>query len=495
MDGTSSQLQDPSLSKTQCLVGGVWVDSLSKETFPVTDPATGAITNNYADFTPEDTVAAIEAAAAALPSFSRTGSRIRARFLRRWFDLVVSNTDDLAKLITLENGKVQAEAKGEVAYAASFLEWFSEEAPRVTGATLQASNPTSRAMTIRQPIGVCALIAPWNFPAAMITRKVAPALAAGCTVVIKAPPEAPGVALAIAELGLRAGLPPGVVNVVTTASHTQEVGRALTTHPLVRKVSFTGSTAVGRLLMAQSAAGIKKISFELGGNAPFAVFADADLDKAAAALAACKFRNSGQTCVCANRVLVQSSVHDAFVAKVVERLRPLKIGSGFDPEVTHGPLIHERGVNKVKSIVQDAVSKGAQVFWQGDLSLGTGCKSACFYPITVLTGMRSDMLVSSDEIFGPVIAVYKFETEQEAISLANDSDVGLAGYFFSKDVQRCWRMAEALEVGMVGINTGVISDPQLPFGGIKQSGFGKEGSIYGIEEYLVTKLVVTGDIE
>ncbi|KAH6998589.1 Aldehyde/histidinol dehydrogenase [Ilyonectria sp. MPI-CAGE-AT-0026] len=402
---------------------------------------------------------------------------------------MIENADDLARLITLENGKPLAEAKGEVTYAANFFEWFSEEAPRIYGETIEASNPSCRIVTLKHPVGVCGLIAPWNFPAAMITRKVGPALAAGCSVVVKAPAEAPFTALAIAELAHRAGIPAGVVNIITALDNTAEVGKILTTHAAVKKVSFTGSTGVGRILMNQSSSTIKKLSFELGGNAPFIVFEDADLEVAVRGLMACKFRNSGQTCVCANRILVHRSIYDKFVKMVLDVVQTFTVGNGLIEGTTHGPLIHGRAVAKVEEHVQDAVEKGARVLHGGERLPHLG---ANFFGLTVLTDMKPGMKICTEETFGPVAAFFAFDTEEEAIEISNDTDVGLGGYFFSKDVSRCWRVAEALDVGMVGVNVGVLSDPAAPFGGVKQSGFGREGSKYGIDEFTVTKMVMTG---
>lgn len=441
------------------------------------------------EFDVADTTAAIEAAHAALPSFRATPARARARLLRKWYDLMMENLDDLARIITAENGKPLADAKTEVAYAAAFLEWFSEEAPRIYGDVIQSSNPACRVITRREPVGVCALIAPWNFPAAMITRKVGPALAAGCTTVIKAPGEAPLSALALVELAHRAGIPAGVVNVVTTLEHTPAVGEALTTNPIVKKVSFTGSTGVGKLLMKQSASTLKKLSFELGGNAPFMVFEDADLDAAVRGLIASKFRLSGQTCVCANRILVHRAVYDEFIQKVKEVVSQFKVGDGLDSQTTHGPLIHERAAKKVQEHVQDAVAKGARVVLGGKplTSLGPN-----FHELTLLADMKPGMKLCSEETFGPIAAFFPFDTEEEAVKMANDTEVGLAGYFFSKNIERCYRVAEALEVGMVGVNTGAISDPAAPFGGVKESGFGREGGPVGIDEFLVCKTITTG---
>ncbi|KAM0327739.1 hypothetical protein ACHAQA_006034 [Verticillium albo-atrum] len=441
------------------------------------------------EFDVKDTEAAIEAAHQAFTSYRKTPARTRARWLRRWYELMVENVDDLARIITLENGKPLADSKAEVHYAASFFEWFSEEAPRIYGETIQASNSNCRLLTLKEPVGVCGLIAPWNFPAAMITRKVGPALAAGCTVVVKAPAEAPLTALALAELAHRAGIPKGVVNIITALDNTVAVGKILTTHPVIKKVSFTGSTGVGKILMSQCSSTLKKLSFELGGNAPFIVFEDADLDVAARGLIASKFRISGQTCVCANRILVHRGVYDAFIQKVLDIVRTFEVGDGLTETTTHGPLIHQRAAQKVDEHVKDAVSKGARVLHGGTPLAHLGPN---FFGITVLADMAPGMKICTEETFGPVAAFFAFDTEQEAVEMANDTDVGLAGYFFSKDASRCWRVAEALEVGMVGVNIGAISDPAAPFGGVKQSGFGREGSKYGIDEFVVTKMVMTG---
>lgn len=386
-------------------------------------------------------------------------------------------------MITLENGKPIADAKGEVAYAANFFEWFSEEAPRVYGETIPATVPGNRVITIKEPVGVCGLITPWNFPAAMITRKAGPALAVGCTTVAKAPGETPFTSLALAELAHRAGIPKGVFNVVTTLQNTPAVGEELTTNPTVKKVSFTGSTGVGKLLMKQASGTLKKLSFELGGNAPFIVFDDADLDVAVAGAVASKFRSSGQTCVCANRIYVQSGIHDRFAAAFAAKVREFSVGNGFEAGNTHGPLIHGRAVDKVDSHVRDATSKGGKVLVGGAKLPDLGGN---FYQPTVITGLTQDMAIASEETFGPVAGLFRFETEEEVVKLANSTPVGLAGYFFSGDLQRVYRVAEALEVGMVGVNTGLISDPAAPFGGVKESGFGREGSKYGVDEYLVS---------
>lgn len=440
------------------------------------------------EFDAADTEIAINAAHSAFQTFRRVPAQERSRLLRRWYELIVENAEDLAKIITLENGKALVDARAEATYAANFFKWFSEEAPRIYGDTISPSNPNCRVVTLKEPIGVCGLIAPWNFPAAMITRKVGPALAAGCTVVVKAPTETPLTALALAELAHRAGIPKGVVNIITAFDNTPLVGKVLTTNPRVQKVSFTGSTPVGKILMNQSSSTLKKLSFELGGNAPFIVFEDADLDVALTGLITCKFRGSGQTCVCANRILVHRSIYEDFLKRVVDVVKTFRVGDGLDSKTTHGPLIHSRAVQKVDEHVQDAVSKGARLLHGGRrLPLGPN-----FYDLTVLADMKPDMRIFREETFGPVAAIFPFDTEEEAIALANDSEVGLAGYFFSKDYSRCWRVAEALQVGMVGVNIGTISDPAVPFGGVKESGFGREGSKYGVDEYLITKMVMTG---
>ncbi|KAK2004243.1 succinate-semialdehyde dehydrogenase [Colletotrichum falcatum] len=489
MASGAHQLKDASLLKTSCYVNGQWVGAGSSRVFSVENPSTLAEVGKCPEFDEKDTEAAILAAQDAFKSYRKTPARTRARLLRRWYDLMTENAEDLATIIALENGKPMADARTEVAYAASFYEWFSEEAPRIYGDTVQASNPSCRLVTLKEPIGVCGLIAPWNFPAAMITRKVGPALAAGCTVVVKAPAEAPLTALALAELAHRAGIPAGVVNVITALDNTVSVGKVLTTHPIIKKVSFTGSTGVGKLLMNQCSTTLKKLSFELGGNAPFIVFEDADLDAALKGLIASKFRLSGQTCVCANRILVHSKVYGRFSQMLVDAVKSFVVGDGFGEKTTHGPLIHGRAVSKVDEHVKDAVSKGARVLVGGGRRTDLGPN---FFDMTVLADMKPGMKVCSEETFGPLAALFAFETEEEAVALANDADVGLAGYFFSKDVSRCWRVAEALEVGMVGVNIGAISDPAAPFGGVKQSGFGREGSKYGIDEFLVTKMVMTG---
>ncbi|KAK4136815.1 succinic semialdehyde dehydrogenase [Trichocladium antarcticum] len=484
------KLKDPSLFKQDvCYVNGEWVKSKSGKTFEVHDPATGALIGTCPEFDTQDTESAIEAAEEAFDKFRHFTGRERSKLLRKWYDLMVENADDLAALITWENGKPMADAKGEVAYAANFFEWFSEEAPRIYGDTIPSSTPGNRVFTIKEPVGVCGLITPWNFPAAMITRKVGPALAVGCSVVCKAPSETPYTPLAIAELAHRAGIPKGVVNVITALHNTPEIGQVLTTNPVVRKISFTGSTPVGKLLMKQCSGTLKKLSLELGGNAPFIVFDDADVDLAVAGAIASKFRSSGQTCVCANRIFVQRGIYDEFAAKFTAQARDFRVGNGFDGGITHGPLIHHRAIDKVEEHVRDAENKGAKVVLGGHKLPDLGPN---FYQPTVLTGMTTDMAMAHEETFGPVAGLFPFGTEEEVVRIANATPVGLAGYFFSRDLQRVHRVAEHLEVGMVGVNTGLISDPASPFGGVKESGFGREGSLYGTGEYQITKMITYG---
>ncbi|KAL9089863.1 MAG: hypothetical protein Q9159_002333 [Coniocarpon cinnabarinum] len=482
-------LKDPSLFRQQGYLNGQWINAQSSKTFEVTDPASGKVIGTMPEMNADDVHLAISVAHEALASFRKTTGRERARMLRKWYDLIMENVDDLAKLITWENGKPLADAKGEVNYSASFFEWFAEEATRTNGETIPATVPGNRVFTLREPVGVCGLITPWNFPAAMITRKIGPALAAGCTVVAKSPGETPFTAAALAVLGERAGIPKGVFNIVTALANTAEVGSTLTSSPTVRKISFTGSTGVGKLLMKQSADTLKKLSFELGGNAPFIVFNDADLDTAVAGAIACKFRSSGQTCVCANRIFVQQDIYDRFSQKFAEKVRGFKVGSGYTEGTTHGPLIHDRAVSKVEQHVQDAKSKGGNVLEGGQKLPELGSN---FFAPTVITGVKPGMQIMQDETFGPVAALVPFKNEKDVVEMANNVPVGLAGYFYSSDLQRAYRVAEALEVGMVGVNTGIVSDPAAPFGGVKESGFGREGSVHGIEEYQVIKMVTMG---
>ncbi|KAJ0153719.1 Uncharacterized protein HZ326_3891 [Fusarium oxysporum f. sp. albedinis] len=484
------KLKDPSLLKQDvCYVNGEWVKAGSGKTFEVHDPSTGKLIGTCPEFNSRDTQLAIAAAADAFPSFRAKTGRERSKLLRAWYDQMAANAEDIAKIITWENGKPIADAKGETTYAANFLEWFSEEAPRVYGDTIPSSVPGNRVWTIKEPVGVCGLITPWNFPAAMITRKIGPALAAGCTVVAKSPAETPFTSLALAELAHRAGIPKGVVNVVTSHENTPELGELLTSDPTIRKVSFTGSTGVGKLLMKQSSGTLKKLSMELGGNAPFIVFDDADVDAAVAGAIASKFRSSGQTCVCANRIYVQRGIYDEFVSKFTEKVKSFSVGNGFDQGVTHGPLIHDRAIEKVEAHVKDAEKKGGKITIGGKRLNDLGSN---FYAPTVIRDMTPEMDMASQETFGPVAGLFPFETEEEVVKMANNTEVGLAGYFFSRDIERVHRIAESLEVGMVGVNTGIISDAAAPFGGVKESGFGREGSLYGIGEYQITKMITYG---
>ncbi|CAG8104119.1 unnamed protein product [Penicillium olsonii] len=455
----------------------------------IPDPATGNIIAKCPDFDILDTKAAIEAAAKSFESFRTTTGRERSKLLRKWYEAIIAHAEDLAILITLENGKTINEARGEVQYAASFVEWFSEEAPRSYGDVIPSSNPLNRIVTLNEPVGVCGLITPWNFPAAMITRKIAPALAAGCTVVCKAPGEAPLTSLAIAELAHQSGFPRGSINIITALDNTAIVGEVLTTSPVIKKLSFTGSTAIGKLLMKQSSGTVKQLSLELGGNAPFLVFEDANLDSAIEGIVASKFRGSGQTCICANRIYVQRSIYQMFLDELVGRVRKFKIGNGFDVSTTHGPLIHDRAVAKVEAQIRDAEALGAKVVIGGKRALELGPN---FFQPTVIRDMTSEMKLSSEETFGPVAALFPFDSEDEVVHLASQSKVGLAGYIFSRDVHRIFRVAERLEVGMIGVNTGMISDPASPVGGVKESGFGREGSKHGISEFQVVKTLTFG---
>lgn len=440
-----SQLKDKSLFIEAAFINGQFVQSASGKTFEVTDPATTKAIASIPELSVAEARTAIDAAAEAFKSFRKTLPRERATMLRKWYDLMIANKEDLATLITWENGKPLADARTEVAYAAEFLQWFAEEAPRMYGDTIPSSVRTNRIVTIRQPVGVCGLITPWNFPSAMITRKMGPALAAGCTIVAKAPAETPLSSLALAELAIRAGFPKGVINIITASANTAAIGEEMCTNPTIKKISFTGSTNVGKLLMKQCSSTLKKLSFELGGNAPFIVFDDADIDAAVAAAIVCKFRTSGQTCVCANRIYVQDGIHDVFAARLADKVRGFKVGGGYDHTSTHGPLIHDRAVNKVHEHVNDALAKGAEVLVGGAHLEDLGPN---FYQPTVITGMTKDMRIHTEETFGPIAGLFRFKTEKEVVELANDSEVGLAGYFFSSDIGRIWRVAEALE-GMV----------------------------------------------
>lgn len=478
---SGATLADPALRRHAAYVDGRWVATGAMGTRALRDPATGDLLAEIPKLDATETCAAIDAAHAAWPAWRARTGKDRAGVLRRWFDLIVAHADDLARLIVLEEGKPFTEAKGEVAYAASFVEWFAEEAKRVKGDVMAATENGRRIVTLKEPVGVCAAITPWNFPAAMITRKAAPALAAGCTMVVKPAEQTPLTALALAELAERAGVPAGVLNVVTGDART--IGGELTRNPLVRKISFTGSTEVGRILIAQSAATIKKLSMELGGNAPFLVFDDADVDAAVDGLIATKYRNTGQACISANRIYVQNGVYDRFAAMLAAKVATLRVGSGFDDGVQQGPLIDADALAKVEAHVADAVAGGATVIQGG----ARDDRGGLFFQPTVLTGVTQDMLVCREETFGPVAPLIRFEQETDAIRMANDTEYGLAAYLFASDAARIWRVSAALEAGMIGINTGLISNEVAPFGGIKQSGLGREGSIYGIDEYLELK--------
>ncbi|HMK15070.1 MAG TPA: NADP-dependent succinate-semialdehyde dehydrogenase [Burkholderiales bacterium] len=485
----SLKLNNPGLFRQQCYINGAWMDADDKTTFGVTNPADGSQLGTVPDMGAAEARRAIEAAHAAWPAWRAKTAKERALILRRWFDLVMANQQDLAMLMTAEQGKPLAEAKGEIAYAASFIEWFAEEGKRVYGDTIPQHHSDKRLMVIKEPVGVCAAITPWNFPAAMITRKAGPALAAGCVMVLKPAEQTPYSALALAVLAEEAGIPKGVFNVVT--GDAPEIGGEMTANPLVRKLTFTGSTEVGKLLMRQCADTVKKISLELGGNAPFIVFDDADLDAAVEGAIASKYRNTGQTCVCANRILVQDGVYDAFAATLVAKVKAFKVGNGMEQGVTQGPLIDGQALKKVESHIADAVAKGAEVLLGGKRHALGGT----FFEPTVLKDVTTDMLLAHQETFGPVAPLFRFKTEQDAVRIANDTEYGLAGYFYSRDIGRIWRVAEALECGMVGVNTGIISNEVTPFGGVKQSGFGREGSKYGIEEFVQVKYLCLGGID
>ncbi|MBG3937678.1 NADP-dependent succinate-semialdehyde dehydrogenase [Pseudomonas aeruginosa] len=482
------QLKDAKLFRQQAYVDGAWVDADNGQTIKVNNPATGEIIGSVPKMGAAETRRAIEAADKALPAWRALTAKERANKLRRWFDLMIENQDDLARLMTIEQGKPLAEAKGEIAYAASFLEWFGEEAKRIYGDTIPGHQPDKRIIVIKQPIGVTAAITPWNFPSAMITRKAGPALAAGCTMVLKPASQTPYSALALAELAERAGIPKGVFSVVTGSAG--EVGGELTSNPIVRKLTFTGSTEIGRQLMAECAQDIKKVSLELGGNAPFIVFDDADLDAAVEGALISKYRNNGQTCVCANRLYVQDGVYDAFVDKLKAAVAKLNIGNGLEADVTTGPLIDAKAVAKVEEHIADAVSKGAKVVSGGKPHALGGT----FFEPTILVDVPKNALVSKDETFGPLAPVFRFKDEAEVIAMSNDTEFGLASYFYARDLARVFRVAEQLEYGMVGINTGLISNEVAPFGGIKASGLGREGSKYGIEDYLEIKYLCLGGI-
>ena len=488
---TMPELNDAALLRTQAYINGAWTDAASAATFEVSNPADGATIASVPNMGAAEAQRAIDAAQAAFPAWSAKTGKERAAILRKWFNLLEQHTDDLAALMTAEQGKPLAEARGEVAYGASFVEWFAEEAKRVTGDVLGSTWKDKRMVVLKQPIGVCASITPWNFPIAMITRKVAPAIAAGCTIVIKPAEQTPLSALALAELAHRAGMPPGVINIITAdAERSIEIGRVLCDSPVVRHLSFTGSTPVGRILMQQCAPTIKKLALELGGHAPFIVFEDADLEAAVEGALASKYRNAGQTCVCTNRFYVHESLHDAFVQKLAAGAAQIRVGNGFEAGIGLGPLIDSQAVDKVRDHVADALAKGAKLEGGGRAHAMGGL----FYEPTVLSNVSADMKIMREETFGPVAAVVKFSTEEEAVSAANDTDFGLAAYFYSRDIGRVWRVAEKLEYGMVGINTGIISNEVAPFGGVKQSGLGREGSKYGMDEYLEIKYLCMGGV-
>jgi len=482
-----TSLKDPSLLKTDAFINGQWVTGASR--FAVTDPATGAHLADVANMTAADAQGAIAAANAAWPAWRAKTAKERSIILRKWFDLIMANQDDLGRIMTAEEGKPLPEAKGEIAYGASFVEWFAEEAKRINGETLPQFDNNRRLLVLRQPIGVCAAITPWNFPMAIITRKVSPALAAGCPVVIKPAELTPLSALALAELAQRAGIPAGVLNILSAdADNSIAIGKVFCASDTVRHISFTGSTEVGRILLAQSAPTVKKLSLELGGNAPFIVFDDADIDSAVEGAFASKYRNAGQTCVCSNRLYVQAGVYDEFVTKFAAKVKTAKVGNGFDDGINQGPLIEKAALQKVERHVQDALAKGARLLCGGKRLPGL------FFEPTVIADATPDMLCAREETFGPFAPVFKFEKEQDAIDAANATEFGLASYFYSRDIGRIWRVSEALEYGMVGVNVGILATEHVPFGGVKQSGLGREGSHLGIDDYVEIKYVCVGDI-
>jgi len=487
-ESVANQLKDKKLFREACYVDGAWIQAKSGGAVQVDNPATGEIIGSVPKLGAVETREAIEAANRAFPAWSKKTGKERAAVLRKWFDLMMENQEDLARLMTLEQGKPLTESRGEVAYAASFLEWFGEEAKRVYGDTIPGHQADKRIVVIKQPIGVVACITPWNFPLAMITRKAGPAIAAGCTVVLKPAAQTPFSALALAELAERAGVPKGVFNIVTGAA--REIGGELTSNSIVKKLSFTGSTEIGKLLMAQCAGTIKKLSLELGGNAPFIVFDDADLDAAVEGAVASKYRNTGQTCVCTNRLLVQEPVYDAFAEKLAAAVKKLKPAFGLEADATQGPLIDNAAVEKVESHIRDAQEKGAKVLLGGHRHALGGR----FFEPTILTDVTPAMAVAREETFGPVAPLFRFKFEADAVALANDTEFGLAAYFYGRDIARVWRVAEALEYGIVGINTGIISTEVAPFGGVKESGLGREGSKYGIDEYVEIKYLCFGGI-
>jgi len=483
------QLKDKSLFRQQCHIDGAWADADSGETLKVTNPATDEVLGTVPKMGANETRRAIEAANAAWPAWRAKTAKQRADIIRRWFNLMLENQDDLGLLMTLEQGKPLPEAKGEIVYAASFLEWFAEEGRRAYGDVIPSHMADRRVVVIKEPIGVCAAITPWNFPAAMITRKAGPALAAGCPMVVKPATATPYSALALAELAERAGVPKGVFSVVTGSAGA--IGGEMTSNPIVRKLTFTGSTEIGKILMQQCAGTVKKVSMELGGNAPFIVFDDADLDAAVEGAMASKYRNAGQTCVCANRLLVQDGVYDAFAAKLAEAVSGLKVGDGVDEGVSQGPLIDMAAVEKVEEHIADALSKGARVVVGGSRhELGHS-----FFQPTILADVDTSMKVTKEETFGPLAPLFRFKTEEEAIQMANDTEFGLAAYFFSRDMGRVWRVSEGLEYGIVGANVGIISTEVAPFGGVKESGIGREGSHYGLDEFMEVKYICMGGVK
>ncbi|MBU3623253.1 NAD-dependent succinate-semialdehyde dehydrogenase [Polynucleobacter sp. AP-Latsch-80-C2] len=479
-------LKDPSLFKEEAFINNQWVKSSSGASFPINNPATGEIIAQVANLGAADAEKAIAAADQALPKWKAITGKERAGLMRKWFDLILQNKDDLAILMTLEQGKPLAESAGEVVYGASFIEWYAEEAKRVSGTIPTTIWGDKRFMVLKQPVGVCVAITPWNFPNAMITRKIAPAMAAGCTIVIKPAEQTPLSALALAELAVRAGIPEGVVNIITAdADQSIAVGKTLCASPTVRHLSFTGSTEVGRILMAQCAPTVKKLGLELGGHAPFIVFDDADIDAAVAGAIASKYRNSGQTCVCANRLYVHKKIHDVFVEKFAKAVQAIKVGNGMEAGISQGPLIDQAALEKVERHIADALSKGAKLVTGGKPSSLGGT----YYEPTILDNVTNDMLITYEETFGPVAPIITFESDEEVVQLANNSQYGLASYFYSRDIGRIWKVAEALEYGMVGVNSGIIANEVVPFGGVKQSGLGREGSVFGMDEYLELKYV------
>lgn len=482
------KLKDPTLLKSQVLIDGQWRNANNGSTKEVRNPANGELIGLIPNVGEAETQEAIDSSKKAFATWKLRTAEDRANLLKRWFELMVEHQEDLAILMTTEQGKPIAESRGEITYAASYIQWFAEEARRLYGEVIPSPWGDKRIIITREPVGVCAAITPWNFPSAMITRKVAPALAAGCTIIVKPATQTPLSALAMAELALRAGIPKGVFNVVT--GDPRPIGGALTSSPTVRKLTFTGSTEIGRVLAAQCAPTLKRMSLELGGNAPFIVFDDADLDAAVAGAIASKYRNTGQTCVCSNRFLVQEGVYEAFSEKLAKAVAALKVGNGLESDITQGPLIDEAALNKVEELVTEAVSKGAKVVLGGKRHALGGT----FYEPTILVNVTKDMRLAKEEIFGPVSPLFKFKTEEEAIAMANDTEFGLAAYFYSKDVGRAFRVTEALEYGMVGVNSGIISTAVAPFGGVKQSGMGREGSLHGIDEYVDCKYMCLGGV-